>query len=104
MRSWLVYFVLVIAGVVAASSQSRSGYKPQAGFVPDAKTAIAVAEAVLTPIYGEKQIAAERPFSAQLKDGVWTVSGSLPAENVGGVAEIKIHKSDAAVIFVLHGK
>ena len=104
MRRWLAYFVLVVAGVTVASSQSHSGYKPKDGFVPDQKTAIAVAEAVLAPIYGEQKVVAERPFTARLDGGVWTVSGSLPAGFVGGVAEIKIRKSDASVVFVLHGK
>jgi len=45
--------------------------KPKAGFVPDEKTAIAIAVAVWTPIYGEKNIQKEKPFKAVLKDGVW---------------------------------
>jgi hypothetical protein len=29
------------------------------------------------PVYGKKQIESEEPFTAQLKDDVWTVSGTL---------------------------
>ena len=48
------------------------GYKPASGYVPDSKTAVMIAEAVLAPVYGEKQIKSERPFTAKLKDGMWT--------------------------------
>ena len=104
MRKWIVYSVLAIAGAVAVGGRNASGYWPKDGFVPDRKTAIAVAEAVLTPIYGEKQIASEKPFSARLDGEVWTVTGTLPEGWAGGVAEIKIRKSDTAVVSVWHGK
>jgi hypothetical protein len=99
---------LLLSAFLAVSAQaygqSGAGYVPKGGFVPDAKTAIAIAEAVLKPIYGEEQIKSERPFSAHLSQGVWRVEGHLPDEDVGGVAEVRIRKSDAAVLFVLHGK
>jgi NTF2 fold immunity protein of polymorphic toxin system component len=59
-----------------ALCQSATSYTPKAGFVPDSKTAVAVAEAVLTPIYGKEQIESERPFTATLKQGVWTIEGT----------------------------
>jgi hypothetical protein len=104
MRRWFVYFALVIAGAMAADGQNASGYRPESGFVPDQKTAIAVAEAILAPIYAEKQIASERPFTARLDGGIWTVTGHLPVGWDGGAAEIKIRKSDAKVVSVTHGK
>jgi len=78
--------------------------RPKDGFVPDQKTAIKIAEAVLSPIYGEKQILSERPFIASLKDGVWTVGGTLPSGWEGGVAEIKIDKQSGAIISYIHYK
>jgi len=81
--------------------------------VPDAATAIKVAEAVLTPIYSEKMIQSERPYTATLEGDVWTVNGTLPCPEAksdksvsckGGVASVKISKSDAHVIFMWHGK
>jgi NTF2 fold immunity protein len=104
MRRWLVYCILAITGVIALGGQNTSGYRPKNGFVPDQKTAIAVAEAVLVPIYGEKQVASERPFSARLDQDIWTVEGHLPAGWDGGVAEVKIRKTDATVLSVTHGK
>jgi NTF2 fold immunity protein len=58
----LLGFLVLIA---AAMGQT---YTPRSGYVPDAKTAIAIAEAVLIPVYGEKQIAAEQPLHATLKN------------------------------------
>ena len=103
MRRFLLCLIIAIAGAFVLAGQA-SGFRPKNGFVPDQKTAVSVAEAVLAPIYGEKQVASERPFSAQLDRGVWTITGNLPVGWDGGVAEIKIRRSDAAVISVTHGK
>jgi hypothetical protein len=78
--------------------------QPRNGFIPDEQTAIQVAEAILSPIYGEKQIVSERPFHAALHEGIWTVEGSLPAGSVGGVATIRIAKKSGAVISYIHYK
>ena len=72
-------------------------------YVPDEKTAIKVAEAILYPIYGEK-IYKQRPFTAILSNDVWIVKGSLPKGMLGGVAYIEIQKSDCRVLEVTHGK
>ena len=89
------------------------GVKPDKGFVPDSKTALRIAESVLLPVYGEKKIASERPFNAELKDGIWTVNGTLhcPDGNggatthcVGGTATVKIAKTDGCIIFMMHYK
>ena len=85
-----------------AFSQTPS-YLPKNGFVPDDRTAIAVAEAVLIGIYGEKQIEGERPFFAKLEREIWIVHGTIHAPN-GGVAEIRISKKDGRVLHVSHGK
>lgn len=97
-----VTLVVVFAGI-QASAQSNH-FVPKDGFIPDQKTAVSVAAAVLDAIYGEKQIASERPFSATLRDGIWSVVGTLPkgARN-GGVAEIKISKAKGCIISVTHG-
>ena len=72
---------IAIASVALAlfgADGERHNVKPRDGYVPDAETAIAVAIAVWNPIYGKKQIEEERPYTARLEDGVWTVKGSLP--------------------------
>jgi hypothetical protein len=104
MQKWAAFSVAICAAAILLNGQARKGYSPKEGFVPDEKTAIAEAEAILAPIYGEKQVASERPYTARLNGGVWIVQGSLPDEDVGGVAEIQIRKADAAVMLVSHGK
>jgi hypothetical protein len=47
--------------------------------------AVRIAEAVLTPIYGEKAVESRRPFLTSLKNGVWIVHGRIhhaPGENL----------------------
>jgi hypothetical protein len=78
--------------------------KPARGFVPDERTAIAIAEAVLIPVFGETQILGERPFHAVLRGKVWEVSGSLPPGWDGGVALVQINKDDGRILSVTHGK
>ena len=78
--------------------------RPEKGFVPDEKTAVRIAEAVLAPIYGEATIAKERPFKATLEGSNWHVEGYLPPDRVGGVAEAWIDKKDGRIVRHLHGK
>jgi|SRR5947209_3259398 len=95
-------FSFLFLGVAVGAEQS---YVPPKGFVPDEQTAVRIAEAVLGPIYGEEQIARERPFTAVLKGEIWTVEGHLPAsQNKGGVALAEISKLDGRILRVTHGK
>lgn len=72
------------------------------GMVPDKETAIKIAESVWYPIYGS-EIYTELPFTATLEgDTVWFVQGSLPKGMTGGCAEIRLRKSDAAVLYIGH--
>ena len=97
--------------VVLAVAQS---YRPKEGYVPDSATAVKIAEAVLVPIYGKKQIESEQPFTAKLKDDVWTVSGTLYCSDgkggrttepcLGGTAVVQISKVDGRVISMIHYK
>lgn len=84
------------------------GTIPQNGFVPDSATAVAIAEAVLIRIYGEKQVASERPFIATLDGDLWTVTGTLHCPNSprcnGGTAVATISKTDGRIGDVCHGK
>jgi hypothetical protein len=100
----LALFCIVAVSVIFASSVQKHSYLPSKGFVPDEKTAMRIAEAVWSPIYGEEKIQSEKPFVASLKSGVWTVQGSLPKGWVGGVAIAEISKSDGRILRVSHGK
>lgn len=101
---------ILISAVAFAAQTPKHSVKPKDGFVPDAKTAIKIAVAVWEPIYGEAQIAGEKPYQARLDtNGVWTVEGSVPKSWLGnavkgGVAIAEIAKDDARVLRVSHGK
>jgi hypothetical protein len=96
--------IILWAHVVGGGPSQRHNFKPREGYVPDATTAIRVAEAVLSPIYGQAQIESERPFSATLTGRTWKVQGHLPEEMFGGVAEVWIDKLDCRILRVTHGK
>ena len=76
---------------------------PAGGYVVDDKTAVKIAEAVWLSIYGEN-IYKEKPFVAELRNDVWTVTGTIPDKSIGGVAEIDIAKKDGRIVRVIHGK
>jgi hypothetical protein len=83
---------------------------PAVDYVPDAATAVKIAEAVWIPIYGERQVLSERPFHAVLQGKVWQVYGSLvepPRAGemaVGGTVEATIDRRTGKVLRVSHGK
>lgn len=99
LRSIFVCSLLLKAG----SSFSQDSYCPPRGYVPDRETAVKIAEAVWTPVYGKK-IAAEKPYQARLiGDSVWVVTGTLHTD-VGGTAYIQLRKKDCKVLKMIHGK
>jgi hypothetical protein len=98
------YVLLIVLVSVVSAASDPDGYRPPQGFIPDEKTAICVAEAVLSPIFGEENIRKQRPFKASLKDDIWTVTGHLDDDLLGGVAQIRIAKGDGQILGVSHGK
>ena len=87
--------VVIAFGVAFAQGKPS----PKDGFVPDADTAIKIAVVVLSRIYGEREIAAQKPYRATLKEnGIWTVQGSPSA--VGGVAYAEIAKADGRISLI----
>jgi hypothetical protein len=100
----LVLTLSVINPLCFADESPKHSVIPRDGFVPDKETAIKIAEAVWTPIYGEAKIKNEKPFHITLLNGVWIVEGSLPEGFVGGVAFAEIAKNDGRIIRVSHGK
>ena len=79
-------------------------YQPPEGLVPDEQTAISIAVAVWSPIYGKDKIARQKPYQVFLVDGYWVVSGSLSIRKVGGTAKIVIAKADGRIINISHGR
>jgi NTF2 fold immunity protein len=101
----------MLATTLEVSSQTA----PKRDYVPIAETAIAIAEAVLVPVYGKKLIESERPYKAALNGETWHVSGTLhcagggsqtdmPPVCVGGVAIVDISEQDAHIISMTHYK
>jgi hypothetical protein len=78
------------------------------GFVPDSTTAVNVAIAILSPIYGREDIELEKPFHAVLINGIWIVEGTNEDRYtegfVGGIAHIEIRKKDCKVMKVWHDR
>jgi hypothetical protein len=97
----LAIILLGLSGLSACShKEAASFYRPPAGFVPDEKTAVAIAKIVWAPIYGEKGIPDGEPYVAKLEGDVWYVFGTLPEGAQGGVMRAWIRKSDARVLGV----
>ena len=105
--------ILIVPFTISQQSigqQKTRGNWPGAGYVPDAVTAVKIAEAVLIPVYGEQKIASERPFKAKLDGDVWTVDGTLYCADgkidmcPGGTARVKLSKNDGRILSVIHYK
>lgn len=101
---FLIFFVVLPAYSEGDSHYSKIGVIPKNGFVPDPKTAEKLAEALLIPVYGEKNIKRQKPFDISLKEGIWYVRGSLPKGHFGGTAEILISKRNAQVLYMYHDR
>jgi len=113
MTQRIVAMVMLATICLAAQTQNSAApsYQPRDGYVPNAETAVKIAEAVLIPVYGEKKILAEHPFTAILQEDVWTVSGTLHCAKqspesrcVGGTAEVKISRRSGEILHMIHYK
>jgi hypothetical protein len=82
-----------------------------AGFIPDADTAIEVAEPELNRTFGAHLIKSEKPITAGLLGDTWIVSGTLYCDDgkggkttmcLGGVATAHLSKADGRVLKIFH--
>ena len=100
----------VLLAFLLAGCASEENFLPPAGYVPDAKTAAAIAEAVWKPIYGTREIDEQKPFEVQLVGNTWHVSGTLkqPKEKglvmIGGTAEVEIDKTSGKIVRLIHSE
>lgn len=101
---YCVFFGIAATSELSYAQMPKHNCIPVEGYVPNAQTAIQIAVAVWSPIYGAKKIQDEKPFTAKLAKGVWIVEGSLPKGWKGGVAIAEIAKSDGRILRVSHGK
>ena len=64
----------------------------------DLRGCVAIAEAVLFPIYGQKAIRDQRPYVTSLSRGKWTVDGAPPPRGfAGGSFHVVIRQRDAQI-------
>jgi NTF2 fold immunity protein len=85
------------------STQWGKSYRPKVGVVPNEKTAASIAEAILIPIYGDKQIQSQKPFRVTLHNNVWLIEGALPdPPQQGGNFVLRLSKVNGEVLFITH--
>ncbi len=106
MKYLLIVFIFLLVSRPIFANQNRN--IPKDGYVPDEKTAVAIAEAVLTPIFGKEMIEEEKPFEAILQGEVWVVNGTLHCPEgqlcLGGVATAEISKQNGTIIRTYHSQ
>ena len=95
-------FLLTVTIVLSVKGTPAKKPLPSQGVVPDEATAVRIAEAVFLPIFGDEEVAKFRPYHAQLKDGIWTVYGTLQRGALGGTPQLTIQKRDGKVTEVWH--
>ncbi len=97
--------LLLVFGLLTPPQTDSEPIKPKDGYVAKERTAIRIAEAVLSDIYGDEQLKLELPLTARLENDVWIVTGTFPKGNYyGGVASISIEKDSGCILSVSHGK
>ena len=77
------------------------------GYIPNRETAIAVARAILTPIYDPELLKREEPLVAELKGDAWLVHGTLcpsPDACPGGTIELALSRSSGRILSLSHGE
>jgi hypothetical protein len=75
--------------------------------LPDAKTAVDVAEPILFNLYGRKKILRERPYKVTLISKYWVVIGtfnSIIPDTKGGTFGIVLNSYNGSVVGVAHWK
>jgi hypothetical protein len=72
--------------------------------VSSKETAISLAVAVWSSIFGKEKIEKEAPYQALRIDDCWVVTGSLEKGWLGGTAEAVINAADGSFLNISHGK
>lgn len=92
-----VFFGALATAQVPSSNES---YVPTKGMVPNKETAVRIADAVLTPIYGQTAVEYEKPYNVTLRRGIWIVKGKAHP-GAGGNLLIEISKKTGCILRVL---
>ena len=103
MKSITGVLLTLVLALIGGDEGPRHNLIPEDGYVPTEEVAIKIAVAVWEPIYGADKIADEKPYRATLREGIWTVQGSLKTKK-GGVALAEISRRDGRILRISHGK
>jgi hypothetical protein len=96
---------ILLAVMICTPCQARSGvHLPADGIVASEGVAVKIAEAILPVVFTEAEIAKFRPYKAHLKEGVWTVYGTLKRGSRGGTPTVRIQKKDGKVLEIWHSQ
>ena len=108
--------MLCVLLLLALTSSAQNPQPATTVRVPEAATALSIAEPALIQVYGKRQIDHERPLTATLDDGIWSVYGTLccsdskgqrtcdVGECVGGIAVLKLRERDGKILSISHTK
>jgi hypothetical protein len=77
---------------------------PESGVVPDGNTAMRIAEAVWTPLYGADTIKSQTPLEAELRHNVWIVTGSAATLQPEAALFAFILQTDGRILSVGRGR
>jgi hypothetical protein len=102
-----IVFALILAAVPPFGGAAAGPFfTPPKGFVPDARTATAIARAVLSAVYGADMIRHEEPLVARDMGKSWYVNGTLQCapQCVGGTAFVEIARGDGHIVNMFHTK
>lgn len=96
-RTTIILLLLVAVTVGEETTKKHTDY------VPDEKTALRIAEAVLSAKYGEERVKAQAPLKASSGlGGLWIVQGTDPGSpGKGGGIAVMINKHSGCIINVL---
>ena len=70
-------------------------------YVPDADTAVRIAEAAWIALHGEDAIESRRPFEAELQDDIWRVARKSPSPAEADSADVTL-RPDTGVLTAFH--
>jgi len=94
--------VAILISIAAATAHNISREFPN-GLVSDQKIAIAIAEAVLFHVYGEKAIRNQRPYVVKHVRDKWIIDGAPPPRGfAGGSFHIVISQRDGRGLEITH--
>jgi NTF2 fold immunity protein of polymorphic toxin system component len=102
MHMFRIAAVAIVMSMAAATAQNISREFPN-GLVSDQKMAIAIAEAVLFHVYGERTIREQRPYIVKHVRDKWIIDGAPPpAGMAGGSFHIVISQRDGRILEITH--